>query len=82
MRMTQVLESEWLRLIAYGAAAIACLAAGWSEQQSNDDDPATRWPSFWFVATAIFMVMGLARATDLTDVITNFGRDRAEASGW
>lgn len=81
--MTELLDSGGLRLASYFAAAVASIAAGRTDRrlQSNNIDDG-RWPTFWFVGSVLLVAMGVARAGDLADIISEAGRDRSRSGDW
>lgn len=81
--MTELLDSGGLRLAGYFAAAVASIVAGQTDRrlQSNHVDDG-RWPTFWFVGSVLLVAMGVARAGDLADIISEAGRDGARSGDW
>jgi hypothetical protein len=77
------LDSNWLRVVAYGVAAAACLHAGLRERRRRSSAPSRDiWPTFWFLTAALLGVMALARAADIGELVSDFGRRTARDEGW
>jgi hypothetical protein len=79
--MSGWLGSNWLRVVAYAVAAAAALLAGVRERRRSGVEDGV-WPTFWFVTAGLFLLVVLARATDLGGWATALGRDEAVAHGW
>ena len=76
-------DSNWLRVIAYGVAAAAALHAGMREQRRRPHAASREiWPAFWFLTAALLAVMALARAADIGELVSQFGRRTARDEGW
>ncbi len=76
-------DSNWLRVLGYGLAAAACLHAGLRERSRRPSGPSRDiWPTFWFLTAALLAVMALARAADLGELVSDFGRRTARDEGW
>jgi hypothetical protein len=76
-------DSNWLRVAAYGVAAAASLHAGVRELRRRPT-PSGRdiWPTFWFLTAALLAVMAVGRAADLGGLVSELGRREARAEGW
>jgi hypothetical protein len=79
--MSGWLGSNWLRVVAYAVAAAAALLAGLRDRRRAEVEDGV-WPTFWFVTAGLFLLVVLARATDLGGWATALGRDEAVAHGW
>jgi hypothetical protein len=79
--MSGWLGSNWLRVVAYAVAAACALLAGVRERLRSGVEDGV-WPTFWFVTAGLFLLVVLARATDLGGWATALGRDEAVAHGW
>ena len=80
--MTELLDSGELRLVGYIVAAAAAIGVGGRERRSVAKVDRDLWPTFWFLSALLLLAMGVARAVDLGDIISDVGRERAESSGW
>lgn len=82
MNPTDILDSGSLRVLGYVIAAALALWWGVRERQSADAHREDWWPTYWFVSAALLIVMGLARAGGLGDLVGELGREQARSSGW
>jgi hypothetical protein len=77
------LDSNWLRVIAYGVAAAACVHAGLRERHRRPIVPSRDfWPTFWSITAALLAVMALGRAAEIGELVSEFGRREAREEGW
>jgi hypothetical protein len=77
------IDSNWLRVFAYGLAAAACVHAGLRERRRRSSAPSRDiWPAFWFLTAALLGVMALARAADIGELVSELGRRTARDEGW
>jgi hypothetical protein len=75
--MTEVIEHSGSR--AAGYATVAVLAAVvWWRGRGNEG----AWSSFWMLMFGLLAVMAFARLSDVGDLVTDIGRDRARDAGW
>ncbi len=79
--MAAWLDTGWLRLVGYLAAALTAVIAGWREHKHTNVEP-DLWPSFWFLTAGLFAAMAVGRATDLGYLATQLGRSQARSQGW
>jgi hypothetical protein len=76
-------DSNWLRAVAYGVAAGACLHAGLRERRRRPTSASRDiWPTFWFLTAAVLAVMALGRAADVGGLVSELGRREARDEGW
>lgn len=80
--MVELLDAGWLRVAGYFVAAAAALASALRDRRLVDTTDATRWPTFGYLSAALLVTMAVARGGGLGDLIADFGRDQARASGW
>jgi hypothetical protein len=76
-----LVNSGWLRTSGYVLAATAAFVAGRREVRSRTIG-SDWWPSIWFVAAGILMVMALTRGSDLVHLLPDLGRRQAHSEGW
>lgn len=81
--MAGSLDSNWLRVVAYGLATVACLHVGWRERSvPRSLRRPGLWPAFWFTTAAVLLVLAVGETGQVGDLITEVGRRRARAGGW
>ena len=74
-------DSNGLRIVGYLTVAVAAVVAGRRERERGKSEPGL-WPAFWFCTAALFLVMGLGRASHLAGLIADLGRREAVTAGW
>jgi hypothetical protein len=79
--MLRWLDSNWLRVAGYAAAALAAFLAGRRERPLVRANP-NLWPPFWFLTAGLFLLMAVGRAADFAGVATELGRSEAVSHGW
>ena len=76
-------DSNWLRVAAYGVAAAASLHAGVRELRRRPSAWSRDiWPTFWFLTAALLAAMAVGRAADLGGLVSEIGRREARDEGW
>jgi len=75
------LDSNWLRVLAYVVAAGIAFLAGQRELTARVRRPEL-WPTFWFLTGATLCVMALGRLGNVAEFVSDFGRRQARAEGW
>lgn len=80
--MAEFLDSNALRVVAYGVVAL--LAAWWGvrERRTIAARHVDWWPFYWFLSAALLVVMGAGRVGGLGDLVSDFGREQARSGGW
>jgi hypothetical protein len=77
------MDSNWLRVVAYGVAAATCLHAGLRERRRRSIAPSRDiWPTFWLLTGTQLAVMALGRAAEIGELVSEFGRREAREEGW
>jgi hypothetical protein len=67
----------WITVVAYGAAALLCLAAARAEAGR------ARWPRhFWLVLAVALALLSLNKQLDVQSLFTQVVRDWTKAHGW
>ncbi len=80
--MIDMLDSGWLRVVAYGVTALLAIVVGTLEHRSPLRTTLLWWPTFWFMSSTLIAAMGLARLGEVGDLIAVVGRDSARTHGW
>lgn len=76
-------DSNWLRVAAYGVAAAASLHAGVRDLRRRPTASSRDiWPTFWFLTAALLAAMAVGRAADLGGLVSEIGRREAREEGW
>jgi xanthine/uracil permease len=65
----------------YALTGTAALLLGVVERRRGRSDPRL-WPTFWFATGALLLVMAVGRASNVSDLLTELGRERARSGGW
>jgi hypothetical protein len=78
--MVDLLNSNALRVVAYGLVALLAGSWGVRERRSIAMHNAEWWPFYWFMSTALLAVIGAGRA--FGDLISEIGREQARSNGW
>ena len=66
----------------YLFSGVTTLLLGSVERHRRIGSAATLWPTFWFATGALLLVMAAGRASNVSEILTDIGRDRARAGGW
>ena len=80
--MSTWLDSPALAVVLYVIGASTALLLGVAERRRGGADEPQLWPAFWFVTGALLLVMAVARSSNVNDLLTDLGRDRARSGGW
>jgi hypothetical protein len=65
----------------YALAGVTAVVLGVAERRSGRATDPRFWPAFWFTTGAL-LSMALARASNLSETLTDIGRDQARSEGW
>ncbi len=79
--MLRWLDSNWLRVAGYAAAALAAFLAARRERPLVRANP-NLWPAFWLLTAGLFLLMAVGRAADFAGIATELGRSEAVSHGW
>ncbi|HYN35180.1 MAG TPA: hypothetical protein VES40_21325 [Ilumatobacteraceae bacterium] len=80
--MVDLLDSNALRIFAYGLAALLAASWGVRERRWTAVRHLDWWPFYWFMSAALLVVIGVGRAGALGDLISEIGREQARSNGW
>jgi uncharacterized membrane protein (DUF485 family) len=76
------LDSTALAVCLYALAGATALLLGVIEQRRGARTDPRLWPTFWFVTGGLLLTMALGRASDVSDLLTDIGREQARSGGW
>lgn len=77
------LDSTACAVVLYTVAGSLALLLGLTERQRRRrDDRPDYWPAFWFTTAGLLLVMALGRVGDVSDLLTEIGREQARSGGW
>jgi uncharacterized membrane protein (DUF485 family) len=76
------LDSTALAVCLYALAGATALLLGVIEQRRGAGTDPSLWPTFWFVTGGLLLTMALGRASDVSDLLTDIGREQARSGGW
>ena len=76
------LDSNACAVSLYVLGGLTALLLGAVERHRRIGMAASLWPTFWFATGALLLVMAAGRASNVSDILTDIGRDRARAGGW
>lgn len=74
-------DSNWIRVGGYLLVAALTQVALWRQGRRAASADGV-WPPFWLLTGVLLVVMAIARAGSIGDVIGDLGRERALNSGW
>lgn len=80
--VAEVFDSNELRAVGYLAAASVAMIRFLIEQRAPEPRPTASWPVYWLLSAVLLALLGLGRATSLAGLISDYGRDQANAEGW
>jgi hypothetical protein len=75
--MTEVLEHSGSRAAGYAAVTVLAAVVWWRGRGTDG-----AWSSFWMLMIGLLGIMAFARLTDVGDLVTDIGRERARDAGW
>lgn len=72
----------WVTVIAYGLAAVLCLAAAFRNRTTVDVAGARHWHGVWLGVALLMAFLCLNKQLDLQSLLTDVGRVLAKQEGW
>mgnify|MGYP001556912486 CR=1 FL=1 len=75
-------DSTALVVALYALAGITAIVLGIAERRSGSATDQRFWPVFWFTTAALLLSMAVARASNLSELLADIGRDQARSEGW
>lgn len=82
MAMLTWLDTPTCAIVLYALAGTTALLLGVVEQRRGGAADPSRWPTFWFATGVLLLLMTAGRASDLSHLLTDIGRDQARLGGW
>jgi len=76
------LDSTACTVALYVVAGSTALLLGVVEQHRGGATDPRRWPMFWFATGGLLFVMAAGRASNISDLLTDIGREQARPGGW
>jgi hypothetical protein len=76
------LDSTACAVALYGLAGLTALLLGVAERRRGGAADPKRWPTFWFATGGLLLIMAAGRASDVSDLLTDIGREQARSGGW
>lgn len=74
--------SNSLAIVLYVVAAATALALGLVERHRASTSDRRLWPAFWFATGGLLSVMAAGRVSNVSDLLTDIGREQARSGGW
>ena len=72
----------WVIFVGYFAAACLCVRTALSRGRRPDCPSDRRSRTFWYVLTALLVLLGINKQLDLQTLMTEVGREAAKVEGW
>lgn len=79
--MSSWLDSTACAVALYGLAGVTALVLDVAERRRGAANP-RRWPTFWFATGGPLLLMAVGRASNVSDLLTDIGREQARSGGW
>jgi len=76
------LDSTACTVALYVVAGSTALLLGVVERRRGGVADPKRWPMFWFATGGLLLVMAAGRASNVSDLLTDIGREQARSGGW
>ena len=80
--MSTWVDSTAFVVVLYALAGTTALLLGVIERQRGNAAGPRLWPTFWFATGGLLLTMALGRASNVSDLLTDLGRERARSDGW
>ena len=80
--MAEVIDSSAVRAVGYLVVAILAVFAAFAETSTREQAHVRLWRFSLLLAALLLMLLAVASYGDLSDVLTGFGRERAQRAGW
>ena len=66
----------------YAIAGATALLIGVAERRRSHTTDPRFWPPFWFSVAAFLLLLAVGRASNVSDLLTDLGREQARSGGW
>jgi len=76
------LDSSGLRAGGFAALAVLSVALGVRESRDTRKSSRSLLPAYWWLTAMLLLVVAIAQATELADLVARTGREEARANGW
>ncbi len=80
--MSSWLDSTVSAVVLYSLAGVTALVLGVAERRRGGAADPKRWPTFWFATGGLLLIMAVGRASNVSDLLTDIGREQARSGGW
>jgi hypothetical protein len=76
------LDSDATAVTLYAVAGTMLLTLGLVEGRRGGANDRRFWPTFWFATGGLLLVMAAGRASNVSDLLTDIGREQARSGNW
>ena len=76
------LDTTACAVLLYVLAGSTALVVGVVERHRGGTTDSRLWPTFWFATGGLLLVMAAGRASNVSDILTDIGREQARSGGW
>lgn len=80
--MLNWLDTTTVVVVLYACAGATAITLGLVERHRASTADQNVWPSFWFATGVLLFVMAAGRAGNVSDLLTDIGREQARSGGW
>lgn len=79
--MSTWLDSSAFAVALYALGATTAFVLGAVERRRRSSN-SHLWPTFWFATGGLLLIMAFGRASNVSDLLTEIGREQARSDGW
>ena len=76
------LDTTACAVLLYALAGSTAHVIGVVERHRGGTADRRFWPMFWFATGGLMLVMAAGRASNVSDILTDIGREQARPGGW
>lgn len=76
------LDTTACAVVLYALAGTTAVVIGVVERRRGGAADPKLWPMFWFATGGLLLVMAAGRASNVSDLLTDIGREHARSGGW